>query len=419
MNGIVILMSMAALGVDYGWQPGRDGQLEYIVQIEPELLESLQRGAEIVSEIHPDARGVRRFRIRVGTGPLPRLGRTRPESSPARLSTTDSPGAFPAAGGVDAAAGTGLGPRLQIEPPPSADGAGDAARPSSDRSPVLQLPPPPVIVDADGKRSVLVRQRDTGPGQAQAADAPAAEVASRPSPPNAPSNGNRERASATISDAPSLVIPAPPTDTAPALQRGSQWPGTNASNASSFEAPPTLDVIPAPKNDGRAWQPPATAPPSSTPEITRPPVRPIWSPHPQNDSPAPIRDPDAARGSEPERTQEATPTDIAAKSPEITREETPPTAQSRPAKAGPDLMSQLAKQQRGAAARKPTIDPKTAEKLVEMQASKPWLPLVFTSLALFLSIAANLYLGWIAVGVFRRYRDMAQQLHQARTAAVA
>ncbi len=76
MNGIAVLLSLAAVGVDYGWQPGVDGQLEYIIQIEPSLLNSMQSGREIVSEIQPEARDVRRFRVRVGTGALPRVGGT-------------------------------------------------------------------------------------------------------------------------------------------------------------------------------------------------------------------------------------------------------------------------------------------------------------------------------------------------------
>jgi hypothetical protein len=69
-----------------------------------------------------------------------------------------------------------------------------------------------------------------------------------------------------------------------------------------------------------------------------------------------------------------------------------------------------------AAFQKPTIDEKTAQELAAAEASKPWLPLVLTSFALFASLAANMYLGWIAVGIYRRYRSVVGQLHQARTA---
>jgi hypothetical protein len=49
--------------------------MEYIIQIEPELLAALQKGEAIISEIHPDATGIRRFRIQIGSAPLPRISK--------------------------------------------------------------------------------------------------------------------------------------------------------------------------------------------------------------------------------------------------------------------------------------------------------------------------------------------------------
>jgi hypothetical protein len=74
MNGVALLMAAAVLGVDYGWQPTADGQLEYIVQIEPVTLVALRGGQELVSQIDPYVRNVRRFRVRVGTELVPRRG---------------------------------------------------------------------------------------------------------------------------------------------------------------------------------------------------------------------------------------------------------------------------------------------------------------------------------------------------------
>lgn len=84
MNSLALLLAAAAVGVDYGWQPTGDGSLEYIIQIEPVLLQTLIDGEDIVSEIHPDVKGVRRFRIRVGTEQLPRKGASdEPKNPPA------------------------------------------------------------------------------------------------------------------------------------------------------------------------------------------------------------------------------------------------------------------------------------------------------------------------------------------------
>jgi hypothetical protein len=81
MNGIAFLIAIAASGVDYGWQPAKDGQLEYIIQIEPVTVYALGEGQDIVSQIDPYVRFVRRFRLRVGNALVPRVG-TPPRDPP-------------------------------------------------------------------------------------------------------------------------------------------------------------------------------------------------------------------------------------------------------------------------------------------------------------------------------------------------
>ena len=43
---------------------------------------------------------------------------------------------------------------------------------------------------------------------------------------------------------------------------------------------------------------------------------------------------------------------------------------------------------------------------------KPWWPLTLTTLALFASIGANLYMGWITVGIYQRSLDLADEPEQ-------
>jgi hypothetical protein len=69
-----LMLWAAALGVDVGWQPVPGGGYEYIIQIEPEMLESLREGQEIESDIPHFLRDVRSYRIRVGTDILPQEG---------------------------------------------------------------------------------------------------------------------------------------------------------------------------------------------------------------------------------------------------------------------------------------------------------------------------------------------------------
>ncbi len=74
MQFSMVLVAAATLGIDYGWQPLDDGQLEYIIQIKPELLSAMQQGEDVFSELLPEVRGVRRIRVKIGNDPLPRLG---------------------------------------------------------------------------------------------------------------------------------------------------------------------------------------------------------------------------------------------------------------------------------------------------------------------------------------------------------
>ena len=93
MTGATLVLATLTLGVDYGWQPTEKGDLEYIIQIEPELVQSLLEGREISSEVFPDLKDVRRFRIRVGDAEVPR------EMPPAPASeSADEPDADPDAG---------------------------------------------------------------------------------------------------------------------------------------------------------------------------------------------------------------------------------------------------------------------------------------------------------------------------------
>jgi hypothetical protein len=68
------LLVALALGVDVGWKPLPEGGLEYIIQIEPELLNSLRSGQTISSDVPLVLRDIRRYRIQVGDGRLPQEG---------------------------------------------------------------------------------------------------------------------------------------------------------------------------------------------------------------------------------------------------------------------------------------------------------------------------------------------------------
>lgn len=88
MIGIIVCLSTAVVGVDFGWQPVAGGGIEYIIQIEPNMLERLKDGQDIFSDLPPRTRNIRGYRITVGTARLPHQGQPppldggEPESAP-------------------------------------------------------------------------------------------------------------------------------------------------------------------------------------------------------------------------------------------------------------------------------------------------------------------------------------------------
>ena len=70
MHTAVLVLAIAATGVDFGYEPAPDGGgYDYQIQLQPELIDALGRGQMIESEI-PEWMTVRRFRISMGRGAL-------------------------------------------------------------------------------------------------------------------------------------------------------------------------------------------------------------------------------------------------------------------------------------------------------------------------------------------------------------
>ena len=72
MSGNIACIAAVLLGIDAGWQPLPEGGMEYIIQIEPQLLDTLRSGEPIQSDVPSYVKDVRAYRIVVGTGKLPR-----------------------------------------------------------------------------------------------------------------------------------------------------------------------------------------------------------------------------------------------------------------------------------------------------------------------------------------------------------
>jgi hypothetical protein len=71
MNAALIFVAASVIGIDVGWEPLPDGGHEYIIQIQPQMLQRLRDGDnDLISEL-PSGLDIRRYRITVGTAKLP------------------------------------------------------------------------------------------------------------------------------------------------------------------------------------------------------------------------------------------------------------------------------------------------------------------------------------------------------------
>lgn len=73
MFGTVLCMATMVLGIDVGWQPDAEGDLQYLIQLEPEIAQRMFEGKAIEVNVRPEHQGtVRHFRFQVGRDVLPR-----------------------------------------------------------------------------------------------------------------------------------------------------------------------------------------------------------------------------------------------------------------------------------------------------------------------------------------------------------
>ncbi|MBL9082251.1 MAG: hypothetical protein JNK76_10625 [Planctomycetales bacterium] len=88
MNAWVLLLLPTALGVDFGWERQPDNSIEYIVQIEPEAVDQMKTGTELISALPPQLKNIRNYRIRVGRDKLPNQNVLPPEVANGTAPTT-------------------------------------------------------------------------------------------------------------------------------------------------------------------------------------------------------------------------------------------------------------------------------------------------------------------------------------------
>lgn len=129
MTTIACVIAAAVVAVDTGWQPVEGGGYEYIIQIEPSLVDVLVQGEAVTSEVPAALQSVRRYRVVVGSGKLPRI------DPPA----AKSPAAEPAASQP-----------LPLGPPPTEPVAEPAPLEPAPTNPAADQPPASAAPAAEG-----------------------------------------------------------------------------------------------------------------------------------------------------------------------------------------------------------------------------------------------------------------------------
>ena len=69
MNLMLVCSSFCLLGVEVGWEPMPRGGVEYVIQLEPQVLDALRSGDVVRSDLKPEVKDIRAFRIQTGTQP--------------------------------------------------------------------------------------------------------------------------------------------------------------------------------------------------------------------------------------------------------------------------------------------------------------------------------------------------------------
>jgi hypothetical protein len=191
------LLLVSAVGVAFGWQPMPDGsqRYEYIVQLEPELAQTLAEGRSIpiVSDVPPEVQPIGRIRVVVGREEPPRQ----------RLVTRLKPAAGPQDSAIELAQYSRYADERYSTAPPQQP---PATTPSSDRVAAATHP------YATGQSQPQPGAGETAWNSAQQDESPITPTDSTPSPQQlfggASGTGNAWNADAAIDSAASAAAQA-------------------------------------------------------------------------------------------------------------------------------------------------------------------------------------------------------------------
>jgi hypothetical protein len=355
--------------VTFGWQPGADGKLMYYVQINPNLLRTLEVGDEIQATVDRSPGPVGTFVVFAGNKQLPRV----PTGTTA--STTQPPSRFPLDSGASPASGQ-LGDSLYGGAPTSAT---EPATPAPSSRFGGTLADPPAASSPAPATGTTGGSRFDNPATSEPATPPGSFRFGQNN--NTPATGTNTGSNSGTNDAgPGRFgnsrlggFNPPPLDNAPAT-------GGNASNSNpsnSTNTPGTGFRNPPAQDQGRVFE-------------NRPTLEPPASSANRNQQPAPQSPPPQ----EPQpNTQNYAPA--------------PAVGSDRMAMVDPNMNRGAGFPTQQAAA--PPAAPTPAE--------KPWWWgwMVFLFCVTCLSIGGNLYLGWTAVEFYHRYQRAVERLRSGNT----
>jgi hypothetical protein len=413
MNGFSLLV-VAALGVVYSWRTGLDQQQEYVLQIEPEVVQALAAGEEIFSELPTDAGSFQRLCIMVlakDSGPIKHTAAA--EQYFRQLH---------AGAGRYASLDRGLVP---ADPPPTLLWPGKSgANPEQTYGVNVGWQP-----DKNGSQQYLVQIDPTVLSTLSLGDElyvpidPAAGRIVRFIVKAGRDNLPRTGGTQTVTSPPTTAPNLPPVSISRnrnsgwSSDSGNSWTGGNPPSdpsrspgrlnntvsdtqytdprSSQYGAPPVTLPAPDPGRYGGAYPNYSQVPPQqpnnfdsyrTASDRLAPSGYPIQPPANQQPQLPPAQRPFNQQYPET-RVAGLPPTTLTAGTPQVTN----------PALVTPGF-----------------VTPGVA---VQTQADKPWGPLLFVTFALFFSIGGNLYLAYTALEFHSRYRNAIERLRSAARSA--
>jgi len=423
MNALALALLASIVGVDYGWQVNRAGELEYIVQIEPQLVAALRNGEKLESEIPPNMRNIRRIIVRIGTGELPH------DPLPAEHRATPAAATSPPIrrpGGIHPEGARAAQPATLHEP--ARAWAAAEPRVVAQAAPPVGTAPPLTtgFFDRNGYRTNdPLTASEAGAGQIGGAFSGGAfQPAGGGFKPGGPNPGT---SAPPLTPSATPITPAPDN---PHPVAGGTHPG-HSPRSSEFSATPIRQP---------PYNPPASRPAPYTPAPTTRPV--AAAPAPTDVKPAPDVAPPRVSVPPAEPLMVATPprgvidpgyTAGAALS-GATVATRPPAAVTSPPPVGVPTSTTIpsAAIPSGTMPAAPALNPSLTNpaltpaapattgatgagltgngSLANLAGDRPWWMLSLIAVLLFVSVGMNFYLWWVARGIYNRYRRLTAEI---------